>query len=422
MKNKTPETTSTRKTNPLRIHDKRKQTLITLPDTKTKIGDYEFNGYAELTTITIPESVTSIGKSAFQNCDKLEHIEIIGNNFIFEDGVLFNHDKTILILCLETKAGDYEIPQTVTEISEYAFFLCKQLTSITIPDSVTEIKYRTFSWCENLTTLELPDSISSIGERAFHGCKKLISLVLPEGLTTIERETFRRCNNLTLLYIPESVTSIGIRAFQNCNKIIIILPRSTNFIYDNNALFNSERTHIVTYLSSNEEQHYNVPDSVTTIDEYAFFGSNLQSITIPSSVTIIENSAFARCNNLTTLTIPESIDSLEHSGIDECPRLEHIEVSGNNYVFDNGVLFNHDKTELLAYLSSNKATNYEIPESVTSISKYSFPFCEALTSITLHGKLTLKDCVAMKRCSNIELYIIDEKPPVFKSTKTVKFK
>ena len=54
MKNKTPETTSTRKTNPHLLNDKRKQTSITLPDSKTKIGDYEFNGYAELTTLIIP--------------------------------------------------------------------------------------------------------------------------------------------------------------------------------------------------------------------------------------------------------------------------------------------------------------------------------------------------------------------------------
>ena len=54
MKNKTPETTSTRKTNPHLLNDKRKQTSITLPETKTKIGDYEFNGYAELTTLIIP--------------------------------------------------------------------------------------------------------------------------------------------------------------------------------------------------------------------------------------------------------------------------------------------------------------------------------------------------------------------------------
>ena len=62
MKNKTPETTSTRKTNPHLLNDKRKQTLITLPDTKTKIGDYEYAFFLckQLTSITIPDSVTEI--------------------------------------------------------------------------------------------------------------------------------------------------------------------------------------------------------------------------------------------------------------------------------------------------------------------------------------------------------------------------
>ena len=83
-------------------------------------------------------------------------------SFIYEDHVLLNADKTIII-AYRAKDKTYNIPDSVTRIGNLAFYWCESLTSINIPDSVTSIGNKAFSWCDSLTNINIPDSVTSIG-------------------------------------------------------------------------------------------------------------------------------------------------------------------------------------------------------------------------------------------------------------------
>ncbi len=168
-------------------------TSVTIGNSVTSIGDRAFEGCRSLTSVTIPDNVTSIGYSAFEDCTSLTEINVSSNNanYSSENGVLFNKEKTELIKYpagkTETK---YIIPDSVTEIDDWAFENCTSLTSVTIPDSVTEIDDWAFENCTSLTSVTIPDSGTYIRIRAFYGCTSLTSVTIPKSVKDIGSEAF----------------------------------------------------------------------------------------------------------------------------------------------------------------------------------------------------------------------------------------
>ncbi len=180
------------------------------------IGDGAFGRCKSLTNITIPNSVTTVGRGAFFCCASLTSITIpssvvtiIGNPFydwhgnlyneskafIYEDYVLFNKNKTILI-AYRAKGTNYTIPNSVRTIGDSAFFDCDSLTNINIPNSVTTIGLGAFFRCKYITSINIPNSVTTIGELAFCGCDSLTDINIPNSVTTIGEGAFSGCRNL----------------------------------------------------------------------------------------------------------------------------------------------------------------------------------------------------------------------------------
>lgn len=233
-----------------------KLTGIYLPEGVTEIPEHAFNSCRRLTDINIPNSVTKIGRGAFYDCVSLQSITIPSRvteidrpcgycqsltsievdpdnpNFCSVDGILFNKDKTKLIT-YPSKRPDtsYDIPDSVTEISEDAFHSCKGLTSVTVPDGVTEIAPWTFNECTNLKSLTLPKNLTKIGDAAFNHCKSLEDLVIPDSVNEIGEGAFCVCAKLKSIIIPNGVTTIDIYTFSGCHSLkSVSLPDSVTEI------------------------------------------------------------------------------------------------------------------------------------------------------------------------------------------------
>ena len=187
---------------------------IVIPSSVTSIGDSAFSCCDSLSEIVIPSSVTSIGDRAFNGCFSLKYISIpksiiclngnpfagwdgklecLSPNFVYEDDVLFNKDKSRIISFRNQNIESYVIPSSVTSIGKGAFFRCHSLSEIVIPSSVASIGDRAFSFCDSLSEIVIPPSVTSIGDIAFSGCDSLSEIVIPSSVTSIGDSAFYNC-------------------------------------------------------------------------------------------------------------------------------------------------------------------------------------------------------------------------------------
>ena len=288
-------------------------------------------------------------------------------------GVKFSPDRKRLLKA-PLDLVSYTIPDTVTTICDRAFYRCSNLTMLTIPDSVTIIGNYAFWNSSSLISMTIPDSITSIGNMAFYNCMALTELTMPNSVTSIGNSAFRICSSLKELTIPDSVTYIGDRAFSSCSNL-------TKLTISNSVISVGKETFWKCFSLTS----LTIPDSVTTIGDNAFSEcSSLTSLTIPNSVTSIGDSAFYECSSLTSLTIPNSITTVGSNPFRGLT-LQLDNRSPHFYVEDN-VLFTADKSQLIAYCSSQ--TSYSIPNSVTSIGDSAFSSCESLTTLTIPNSVT----------------------------------
>lgn len=330
---------------------------VIVPNFVTFIGQSAFSYCSKLTSIIIPNSVTSIHDSVFTGCRNLISIDVNSENshYSSEYGVLFDKNKTTIIQFPEGKQGSYSIPNSVTNIGNFAFKSCTNLTTITIPNSVTTINYRAFESCSGLTSITIPNSVTTIHFSAFSGCSNLISIdvnsensyyssedgvlfdknkttiiqfpegkqssyTIPNSVTTIDYGSFDGCSGLTSITIPNSVTSIEDHVFINCSDLTSIEVNSSNPYYSSKdgVLFDKNQTTIIQFPRK-KQGNYTVPNSVTSIKDHAFWNcSSLTSITISNSVTSIGNYTFERCTGLTSITIPNSVTNIGSGAFLDC--------------------------------------------------------------------------------------------------------
>lgn len=312
---------------------------LVIPEGVTSIGNAAFSGCTALTSVTFHEGIMNIGFYAFCNCSGLTSISIPKNLTKIENDTFSGCSGLTSI----------SIPESVTSIGNRAFADCNALTSITVPDGVTSIgenafdgtawfsnqpdgliyagkvayKYKgtmpnntnivikngtqsvassAFRGCGGLTSIIIPNSVTSIGNGAFHQCYGLTSITIPEMVTSIGKYTFYKCHGLTSVTIPKSLTSIEELAFYDCRGLNYV------FITDlaawcNISFFQDESQPLSyahhLYLNGEEVKDLVIPESVTSINKYAFSGcTSLTSVTIQKDVTNIDWGAFEGCEHI----------------------------------------------------------------------------------------------------------------------------
>ena len=173
-----------------------------------EIMDHAFNCNWDLQSVSIPDTIRAIGDSAFENCKGL---------------------KSVTLPSGLKKIGEYAfggtgltavtIPAGVEYLGQFAFNLCSDLTSLTIqPGSLHYIGSYAFSDCDSLRTVELPQTVTTISENAFYACDALESFRAP-GVQVIGRDAFLFDKSLRSIVLSADLQRVGIAAFQGCTQL-----------------------------------------------------------------------------------------------------------------------------------------------------------------------------------------------------------
>ena len=180
----------------------------------TSVKKYAFCCDNDVEIIYIGKTVTEIEELAFYSCKNLQAVLVDPENpaYLSENGILYNKDKTELIL-FPISYVDYAENTLVKTTGE------EKTMEYTLPETVERIGALGFAYAKGLTKVTLPQNLKSLGTLAFFRCESLGEIHLPKGLTTIGSDAFSYCKKLTYIYIPASVTEIGHHAFYECTGL-----------------------------------------------------------------------------------------------------------------------------------------------------------------------------------------------------------
>lgn len=356
------------------LYDKEKTELIICPEGKE--------------SITIPDTV-NFGKgyydfffdfawgdfSAVMNCGSLTEINVSDENqrYSSADGILYNKDKTVLLVCPRGKKGNITIPEGVEVIGEGAFYDCAFITSVNIPDSllgmlayyeipVIELlgKYAAFNGC--LSLYEINVDINNQHHKSVDGVlfdkemtrllcypagKKDNSYTIPEGVEKVEDYAFVYCRNLDLISIPSSVNELceawkfymdyktdWIRStFDYCSSLLEINVSGENETYKSidGVLYSKDEKNLIV-CPGGKKDIFSVPKSVNTIYSSAFVGcSDLTYVYIPNNITNIEF-PFSHCGNLPDICGIKGSFAEKYA---KEHRMNFMVVSSKTYIDDN---------------------------------------------------------------------------------------
>ncbi len=330
-------------------------TSFTIPNSVKQIATKAFDGCTSLTSIALPEGLTSIGSNSFSGCTSLASIALPEGLTSLGSGCFSG--------C--TSLASIALPEGLTSLSDESFYGCISLSAITLPENMASIGMYAFSDCSKLTEIDLtgvssigsgafsesglegifiPATISVVPSYAFSGCGNLATVRFSSAtkVTSIGTDAFRGCA-ITSVKVPATVTSLGYSVFADCSNLrkaeflSDVTFNAYTFEHDNNleeivsstcyydgfALYNKDKTTLLSFIKDEFDGDYTVWEGTTEINAYGFYGcTKLSSVTLPAAyLETIGAMAFYGCSNLCINNLPTTIKSIDDQAFVGCGRL-----------------------------------------------------------------------------------------------------
>lgn len=402
---------------------------LRLPETITSIGEGAFSDLEGLKTIIIPGTVKEIKKNAFSNNKDLETVILEEGVEVIRTGAfrdcrnlvsvslpesLIKMESSVFMYC--ANLVEISLPSKIETVDSYLFYGCSNLTNIQLSKSLREIKNSSFSYCNSLTKIEIPSGVTNILAGAFDNCTNLENIILENNLNfkyengllmsankdNIIFVSSKLLNNMTTFEIPEGIKNFDIDLrYSNIKKIIIpastqninrgMLPLGLNTIeidsenqymcIENNCLYTKDKKQLLVCFEQGE--NLQLYDNVEALCSYSFsYAPNLKQIILPESVIRIDSYVFL-FSNADTIKIGKTTSSIN-------PLFKYsnynskviIDEENPYYTIENEILYNKNKTELVAVLTKINGS-FIVNNSVEKISDSAFHNQINLTEIIL---------------------------------------
>lgn len=447
---------------------------LKIPDNVTKIGEGAFANLEGLKTIIIPGSVKEIGKNAFTRNSELqtvimeEGVEVIGQSAFSGCEKLKNVSMPESLKEIKSSAfqsnpviEEIQIPSKIRKIDAYTFSGNAKLKKIILPESLEIINVGAFSYT-GFEEIVIPEKINKIEVGAFEGNFELNNIIIrgenpqyiyengmlmtrnkddilfisdkylktintfkiPDGITRFNIN-LNKYTNITKIIIPEKIENIAAHNFPDTINEIEL--SNTSNIYDINEskkiLYRKDTKEIINCYSKEENINLKEED-ILKIGNHAFKQAvNAKNIILPDSLKIIGSEAFTNCKKIDEIKIGVNVDNIN-------PLFKYGNYSGKvtidkgnpNYIIENDILYNINKTKLytvlyniegefyidenvekidqLAFHNQYRMTKVNIPKSVKEIEN-SFNYCNGLTEINIPNTVEKINNSAFQQCKNL---------------------
>lgn len=289
-------------------------------------------------------------------------MESLSPNYSIINELLIDTRKKCVVKCLNRYIQKIKIYEPIEEIGKYAFANCSVLQSVSLPKSIRRIGENAFRNCELLCSINLPDSIDTISASAFFYCKDLHINHLPKHLSHIGDSAFQWCI-IDGVTITNCIKEIGKSPFsKNANNLT---SESSRFVIINSLLIDSVTNELIQLVDS-AVKNVSIPEYITKVRDNAFIHTDIESITIPSSVKELGCGIFWNCKFLSNVQLDCIIERLPNS-IFACSSL----------------------------------TSFDVPECIKVIGFGAFYSCKNLQTINLNKGLKTIENRAFEECTNL---------------------
>lgn len=335
---------------------------IDIPVGVTRIGSYAFAGCTSLTTVTVPEGVTEIGEGAFWGAKNIttftlpNSLKIVGGGAFFiigeetlsePHGLQYNlldgnkylgnaqNPRLVLIELGDKSVESYTLHSDTRIISCYAFSEAA-ISSIALHGEVTNISERAFRLCSNLTTVHIPDKVTVIGKYAFASCRKLNKVTGLNFIEKIEDGAFFGCSSSASSFsinIGSTLKSIGRNVFPSENALKCTTDKNVSYVG------NTQNPYLIAVRAEKKSStnNYTINTNTKIIYESSFDNCDLiTEILIPEGVFLIAYDAFYHCDNLSYVSLPKSLEVIMEDAFHTCKRLPSIVIPENVVYIGDG--------------------------------------------------------------------------------------
>lgn len=426
-------------------------TEITLPARLQTLGDYAFGAKSSLKTVTLESDSGSIQGGEFNYSNKafisativnaapyvttlylgktvsadiniagifgsrnLKTVEIHKDNpyLLSDDQVIYDKGKTTIVYYLDSREGEYVVPDTVTEIKAGTFKQKDGLTKVTIHNGVTYIGDQAFYNAKNLAEVimqEGGDAVLNLGDGVFENCYALTNAKLSTRIRTIGSKLFKGCRIMTEAEIPEGVTELGDEAFSGYSE------------YSYNAF-----------------ETIKLPSTLEKMGEYETVDGKqvLKSISVFYNCTYLKeiivgagNKVFSTNDGILYAKVYDSTFEKEVLQLVVCPAAKAGEVNvlpdvtkvwanafnGNlettKVVFADATMANYSlEIGENAFKGCKKLTELVLPVGLNEISTNTFKDCTSLVSVTVPYTVRTIAIEAFTNCSSLTTINFAETP------------